>query len=216
MKHMTLISTIFTIFLLIIIIPQNVKAERCGFLMIAEEEDNDGDCIYNSVDRCPSLHGEIEYNGCPSYDLDGDGFYNSDPVGEGIPPSLGRDNCEYIFGTYFGCPQEGMVCDKKDIEDCPEPSGEETEETNDTETTFEIPLVHIANSDNTQNSGPTNETETANNQLNVNNESMLNQYHNLLKDGGACSLICGTTYPNMMIILLMFAPMITILVRRFK
>lgn len=85
--------------------------------------DSDGDGIYDKDDKCPTVPGVIEYEGCPIPDTDGDGINDKDdkcPTVPGvieyqgcpIPDTDGdgindkEDKCPTVFGLkeYQGCP----------------------------------------------------------------------------------------------------------------
>jgi outer membrane protein OmpA-like peptidoglycan-associated protein len=100
--------------------------------------DTDGDGIYDKHDKCPTIPGIVEFDGCP--DTDGDGIQDSeddcplvagpaehngcpDTDGDGLPDN--KDMCPKVAGKMKlgGCPDtdgDGIV-DNKDS--CPKQAG---------------------------------------------------------------------------------------------
>jgi OmpA-OmpF porin, OOP family len=79
------------------------------------EKDTDGDGIFDSKDKCPTVKGVAKYDGCPVPDTDNDGI-NDD-----------EDNCPTVAGTakYKGCPVPDTDGDKINDDDdkCPTVAG---------------------------------------------------------------------------------------------
>ncbi len=109
-------------------------------VVAAPVPDMDNDGVPDSLDKCPTIPGLAEYNGCP--DTDGDGVPDNldkcplvpglkafdgcpDTDGDGIPDNL--DKCPYVAGTaeYNGCPppdrdHDGVL---DNVDKCPDEPG---------------------------------------------------------------------------------------------
>jgi len=104
---------------------------------LAQIKDTDGDGVEDAVDKCPTIPGSAQMDGCP--DSDGDGISDADDAcplvaglaqfkgcpdsdNDGIPDN--KDKCPYVPGTpeRMGCPVPDRDGDgfPDDVDKCPD------------------------------------------------------------------------------------------------
>ena len=84
------------------VMQDDTKVKIITVIKPGQGQDQDQDGILDHVDRCPSLKGDLEAQGCPLNDVDGDGVLNH------------RDLCEYTHGLKGnrGCPQSVLALEE--------------------------------------------------------------------------------------------------------
>jgi outer membrane protein OmpA-like peptidoglycan-associated protein len=84
------------------VIKDKTKVKIVTIIKSKQENDGDTDGILDHIDRCPTIKGHLDTQGCPLNDVDGDKVLNH------------RDLCKYTYGltNNRGCPKLALALEE--------------------------------------------------------------------------------------------------------